>query len=222
MVDGKLPQVVLDCFQRLRASSNLDTPGLFRKVPNIVALQQLSDAYDRGHPISLSDWPDNCILASSLLKSYLRKMPTPLVPPDFYERIKRCPPITESEQDKAVRYLRRRFLPALEDNHPEGENAIQLLQEVIFLLKDVAARAGTCVPLKPVLQIKLRMPFYCRRSQPDGLAQPRHRPCAGLSEFSKSANGCGDVLRPAARKCEATVLAVGQQSQIQRRPAGQR
>lgn len=138
MEGDKLPLPVHQAIQLLRSSTNLQTVGLFRKVPSITLLDVCKNAYDCNIPINLSDWPDSTILAASIMKNFLRNMVHPVFPSAMYECIRKCPVM----EDEAVEYIRERLLPALEEEHPDGHRVIVLLEETLGLLKDVSKYQG--------------------------------------------------------------------------------
>ena len=173
MYENELPRIVQDCITNLRVSENLQRPGLFRKVPRLLYLDQLRDAYNRGHPIALSSWPDSAILSCSLLKLYLRSLPIPVVPSSLYDSIKRCP----QKGEEAVNYIREQLLPALADHHPEGECVNKLLRELMSLLHEISQISGTSsLTASPV---KAHFPFTFHRNKQDERLQFVNSHCSG-------------------------------------------
>ena len=145
--DGCLPQVVRDCLARLSRDTSLRVTGLFRKVPKMADLDVLRATYDRGHPVDLSEWPENVILAASLLKLYLRSLPTPLIPAFFYDRVRKCP----TDPEAAVRYMRDVFMPDLVEDHPDGEGVRLVFESLLRLLASIASRSGAFSPGLPAM-----------------------------------------------------------------------
>jgi hypothetical protein len=144
----QLPRPIQDGITFLCIQNNLQTSGLFRKVPNLAVLDVLRESYDTGYPITLQDWPEAEILAGSLIKTFLRLMVHPVFPAFMYERIRRCPRARADDSDddgddeRAVEYFKEVLLPALGEEHPDGEAVVYLLREVLRLLKDVAQSSG--------------------------------------------------------------------------------
>lgn len=173
MSDAHVPLVVANCMKELRRDDHLTTPGLFRKAPKHSLLNQLRDAYDRGHPVDIARWPDSTSLAASLLKLYLRSLPDPLVPPFLYDRLQAAP----VDPDGAVRWIRRRFIRDLSKGHPDGDKAVCLLKEVIKLLSEVAKSSGGWAVARQHTSIGTSAEDVCYhyRSQQDELAKPSHR-----------------------------------------------
>ncbi|KAK4696643.1 hypothetical protein P7C70_g8341, partial [Phenoliferia sp. Uapishka_3] len=66
-----LPRVVKDCIGVLMVEGP-SSIGIFRRSPSSAMVKQIQDAYDRGHPVTLSQYPDSAYVAASLLKLYLR------------------------------------------------------------------------------------------------------------------------------------------------------
>ncbi|GAA5847427.1 hypothetical protein JCM3766R1_002237 [Sporobolomyces carnicolor] len=79
-----LPQILDDCFRVLLAHGP-SSVGIFRRSPSASTVRILEQAYDRHHKISLESYPDSPHLAASLLKSFLRSLPDPILPRAFYE-----------------------------------------------------------------------------------------------------------------------------------------
>ncbi|OAV97012.1 hypothetical protein PTTG_00101 [Puccinia triticina 1-1 BBBD Race 1] len=89
--DG-IPQVIQDCANCIR-SSGMKFEGLFRRPPSLTTTQIIRDAYDRRQPVKMEDYADGPFLAASLIKLFLRELPQPIFPADFYSLFRACPPI---------------------------------------------------------------------------------------------------------------------------------
>lgn len=138
MSDGRLPLPIKQAIQHLRTGSNLQTVGLFRKVPSITTLEVCKEAYDSNLRVDLSQWPDSAILAGSIMKNYLRCLKYPIFPSALYDIIRKCP----NDADKAVGYIQETLLPRLEEEHPDGACVVILLEAVMRLLRDVSSFQG--------------------------------------------------------------------------------
>ncbi|KAG8968694.1 hypothetical protein FRC03_006441 [Tulasnella sp. 419] len=134
--NGGLPRVVRDCVEYLR-ECGMEVDGLFRRSPNSVLLRQAKEAYDRGHPVSLSSFADPHI-AAVLLKKFFRDLPEPIFHEDMYPIIRRCPIRPNGSSDLAtVTFIRDQILPALQTDAAEI-----LLSYVFHLLHDVSLRSS--------------------------------------------------------------------------------
>lgn len=127
-----------DCLKHLLLPASLATEGIFRRVPKMSHMNLLRKVYDLGIPVDLSEWPDSSILAASLLKLYLRSLPTPLLPNSMYQNTRRCP----MDKEPAVAYLQRDFLPILRSDHADGQRALALLMEVMQVLSAISKQSG--------------------------------------------------------------------------------
>lgn len=138
MPDGKLPLPIQQAIDHLHTSTNLQTVGLFRKVPSITILDVCKAAYDSNIPLKLSEWPDSAILAGSIIKNYLRCLKYPVFPSGLYEVIRKCP----ADEDNAVGYVEETLIPALKNEHPDGDCVVFLLGEILRLLREVSVYKG--------------------------------------------------------------------------------
>lgn len=88
-----------------------------------------------GHPVTLVQYPDSPYIASSLLKLFLRLLPSPIFPPSFYPLARLCPLPTSTEDPTA--YIRETILPLL------SPPALLLLRELTRVLNLIALEAKT-------------------------------------------------------------------------------
>lgn len=102
----------------------VSTIGLFRHSPSLTTLQHLRETYDRGHPVTLSAYPDCTTLATSLIKLFFRSLPSPIFPP-----------LIESYEISAS-LIRTQFLPLL------SPQAAFLLREFTALLRQISRRSN--------------------------------------------------------------------------------
>ncbi|KZT53923.1 RhoGAP-domain-containing protein [Calocera cornea HHB12733] len=130
-----IPRPLRDCADYIR-SDGLDIEGLFRRSPNSVLLRQAQDAYNRGHPVTLSSFGDPH-LAAVLFKIFFHELPEPLFPESTYNIIRRCPPASSDPNDTAaINYIRDEILPAL------SENGSYVLAYALHLLHDVSLHSA--------------------------------------------------------------------------------
>lgn len=134
--DLKLPKILQDCLDHIR--KNTHTPGLFRRVPKVAHLELVKEAYERGLPVQLEEWPDSAILASSLLKAYLRSLLHPIIPALFYEDIRKAP----LDEVACCGWLKESFLPQMESSHPDGKSILRLLRMILQLLHEISKQSG--------------------------------------------------------------------------------
>ncbi|KAF9643487.1 CDC42 rho GTPase-activating protein [Thelephora ganbajun] len=131
--DG-IPRVIKDSMQYLR-ETGLEEEGLFRRSPNLTLLNQVADAYDRGHVVSLDTFNDPN-LAAVLIKKFLRDLPTPIFPERTYPVIQRCPiPSDELGDGSVITYVRETILPELH------KCSYILLSHVLQLAHEVSIRS---------------------------------------------------------------------------------
>ncbi|KAI5480563.1 hypothetical protein MNV49_000259 [Pseudohyphozyma bogoriensis] len=141
-----LPVLVKDCVNVLRLEG-LDAIGVFRRSASAATVKQLQDAYDRGHPVTLLEYPDAAYLAASLLKLFLRSLPTPIFAPSLYPLIRSCPislppsatvfAPTAAPQAEAIQFIRTTLLPAF------SKPTLLVLQPILSLLHEISLRSET-------------------------------------------------------------------------------
>ncbi|KAG8907451.1 hypothetical protein FRB99_004246 [Tulasnella sp. 403] len=135
--NGGIPRVVKDCVEFVR-ECGMEVEGIFRRSPNSALLKQAKEAYDRGHPVSLSAFADPHI-AAVLLKKFFRDLPDPIFHEDMYPVVRKCPMPTSDSGDMAtIAYIREQILPALRTDAAEI-----LLSYVFHLLHDISIRSST-------------------------------------------------------------------------------
>ncbi|KAF9783417.1 Rho GTPase activation protein [Thelephora terrestris] len=130
---GGIPRVIKDSIQYLR-ETGLEEEGLFRRSPNLTLLNQVTDAYDRGHVVSLDTFNDPN-LAAVLIKKFLRDLPTPIFPEVTYAVIQRCPIPSDAGDVSTITYIRETILPEL------PRCSYILLSHVLQLAHEVSVRS---------------------------------------------------------------------------------
>lgn len=135
---NKLPRPIEEAIRFLRAGTNLNTVGLFRKVPRVTLLDLLHDTYSAGLLVNLEDWPEPAILAGSSIKLYLRQLRCPIFPRSVYAIIKAC----TKDLEESLAFIRGTIMPAVIEEHPDGELAVVFFRHVMALARDVSRRRG--------------------------------------------------------------------------------
>ncbi|KAJ2794890.1 hypothetical protein H4R20_006072, partial [Coemansia guatemalensis] len=132
-----LPAPVADALDYLYTHA-LEVQDLFRRAPATATLQQVRRQYEAaGHvSVAYATWGEHA--AAAVLKTYIRELPQPIVPPHYYELIRQMPdPQTQGEE--ASTYARDVVLPALAD-----PPCVSLLLAALFgLLRAVADHSET-------------------------------------------------------------------------------
>ncbi|KAG5437770.1 hypothetical protein PCANB_000483 [Pneumocystis canis] len=124
--ENGLPKVVKDICVYIRDEA-LAVEGLFRRSPSSVLLKQVREAYDRGNPVTLSEYGPH--LAAVLLKLYLRSLPEPLFTHNLYPLLKK---ISYQSSSSNILFIRNSLLPKL------STPAVMLLSSICSLLHDVS------------------------------------------------------------------------------------
>ncbi|KAF8312119.1 Rho GTPase activation protein [Clavulina sp. PMI_390] len=133
-----IPRAVKDCAEDIRARG-LEVEGLFRRSPSSTMLKHAGEAYNRGHPVSLSYFDDPNISAV-LLKKFFRDLPQPIFSESMYPLIQACPlPTTDASDRSCVDYIRNTIIPMVDSTSPP---ALIVLSYVIHLLHDVSLRSS--------------------------------------------------------------------------------
>ena len=66
----------------------VEEEGIFRISSGGIEKQTLRKLYDEGHPIDLESFSLHCV--AGVLKEYVREMPEPLIPTQFYQKFIDC------------------------------------------------------------------------------------------------------------------------------------
>lgn len=77
-----VPAIISDCINYLRTNS-LNEEGLFRLSGSSIKLTYYKEKYDSGATVNLNDVDDHNVVAM-LLKLYLRELPEPLFPFNYF------------------------------------------------------------------------------------------------------------------------------------------
>ncbi|QSL65026.1 hypothetical protein MERGE_002330 [Pneumocystis wakefieldiae] len=124
--ENGLPKVVKDICAYIREEA-LMVEGLFRRSPSSILLKQVREAYDRGNPVTLSQYGPH--LSAVLLKLYLRSLPEPLFTHNLYPLLRK---ISHQSSSKNILFIRNTLLPKL------STPSVILLANVCLLLHDVS------------------------------------------------------------------------------------
>lgn len=82
--EGKnIPYVVSRCIQEVEARG-MDFEGIYRKPGGASSMRQIQESFERGEELDIGDSVDICGV-TSVLKQYLRKLPTPIITPAIYD-----------------------------------------------------------------------------------------------------------------------------------------
>lgn len=83
---SQIPRVVIKCIQEVEIRG-MDVEGIYRKTGGSGLTKQLQEGFEKSEDYDISD-PDIDITAiTSALKQYFRKLPTPLLTFDVYDRV---------------------------------------------------------------------------------------------------------------------------------------
>lgn len=130
----KIPEVLELCAEFL-LKRGINEEGIFRLPGRSVLIKQMCDAFDRGEQPQI-DVPEMDVhTAASIFKGYLRDLPGPLVPVEFYEPVMRA--VTREMPVNRERALDR--LSQLMRNIPVAN--YNVLQFVCQFLRKVADRS---------------------------------------------------------------------------------
>ncbi|KAL8657451.1 MAG: hypothetical protein Q9226_001901 [Calogaya cf. arnoldii] len=91
-----VPSIVMRCIQEVEVRG-MEIEGIYRKSGGNSQIQQIKEGFERSNDYDISD-PDLDISAvTSTLKQYFRKLPTPLITYDVYDRLLNAiPPVPAS------------------------------------------------------------------------------------------------------------------------------
>jgi len=82
----RIPLIVTKCLEEVE-QRGLDTEGIYRKGGGASQMRMIQEAFDRGDDIDLEDPSIDICAVTSVLKQYFRKLPTPLVTYNVYDRM---------------------------------------------------------------------------------------------------------------------------------------
>ncbi|GAA5822150.1 hypothetical protein JCM5353_006248 [Sporobolomyces roseus] len=125
--DSQFPPLLEDSLSLLE-SQGPSSLGIFRRSPSASTVKILELAYSRSQAISLSTYPDAPYLSASLLKLFLRSLPSPILPPRIWETSKLCPPPNDPN---AVYYIREEILPLV------GGREIEVLKRLMRVCEGI-------------------------------------------------------------------------------------
>lgn len=102
----QIPCVVTRCIEEVELRG-MDMEGIYRKTGGNSQVKLIQEGFDKNENFDISD-PDLDITAvTSVLKQYFRKLPTPLLTYDVYDRILEINSITDTEEK--CEHLRKTF-----------------------------------------------------------------------------------------------------------------
>ncbi|KJZ79198.1 hypothetical protein HIM_01349 [Hirsutella minnesotensis 3608] len=126
----QIPTVVTRCIEEVELRG-MDQEGIYRKTGGNSQVNMIKDGFEKSESFDISD-PDLDITAvTSVLKQYFRRLPTPLLTFDVYERVLESNAIVD-ETDRCD-HLRKTFL-SMPQSHRD------CLEFLIFHLTRVAQR----------------------------------------------------------------------------------
>lgn len=126
----QIPSVVTRCIEEVELRG-MDIEGIYRKTGGNSQVKTIQEGFERDEDFDISDPVLDITAVTSVLKQYLRKLPTPLLTFDVYDRILESTSI-EDNRDRCL-HLRQTFslLP------PKHRDCLEFL---IFHLTRVAVR----------------------------------------------------------------------------------
>ncbi|KID92099.1 Rho GTPase-activating protein domain protein [Metarhizium guizhouense ARSEF 977] len=126
----QIPAVVTRCIEEVELRG-MDQEGIYRKTGGNSQVNMIKDGFDKNENFDISD-PDLDITAvTSVLKQYFRKLPTPLLTFDVYERVLESNAI--ADETERCSHLRKTFA-SMPESHGD------CLEFLMFHLNRVASR----------------------------------------------------------------------------------
>lgn len=125
-----IPSVVTRCIEEVELRG-MDMEGIYRKTGGNSQVRTLQEGFDKNDEFDISDPGLDITAVTSVLKQYFRKLPTPLLTYDVYERVLESNAIANEKE--RCQHLRATF-----NMLPERHR--QCLEFLMFHLARVAAR----------------------------------------------------------------------------------
>ncbi|KAL8382647.1 hypothetical protein RB595_006437 [Gaeumannomyces hyphopodioides] len=125
-----IPSVVTRCIEEVELRG-MDMEGIYRKTGGNSQVRTLQEGFDKNDEFDISDPGLDITAVTSVLKQYFRKLPTPLLTYDVYERVLESNAIPNEKE--RCQHLRATF-----NMLPERHR--QCLEFLMFHLARVAAR----------------------------------------------------------------------------------
>lgn len=125
-----IPSVVTRCIEEVELRG-MDMEGIYRKTGGNSQVRALQEGFDKNDDFDISDPSLDITAVTSVLKQYFRKLPTPLLTYDVYDRVLESNSITNTKE--RCEHLRMTF-NMLPTQHS------QCLEFLMFHLARVAAR----------------------------------------------------------------------------------
>ncbi|KAK7743199.1 Rho-type gtpase-activating protein [Cytospora paraplurivora] len=93
----QIPSVVTRCIEEVELRG-MDAEGIYRKSGGNSQVKMIQDGFDRMEDFDISDPSIDIASVTSVLKQYFRKLPTPLLTFDVYDRVLESASITDPEE----------------------------------------------------------------------------------------------------------------------------
>ncbi|KAL8637649.1 MAG: hypothetical protein Q9228_005101 [Teloschistes exilis] len=129
---SEVPSIVMRCIQEVEVRG-MEVEGIYRKSGGNSQVQQIKEGFERTNDYDLSD-PDLDINAvTSTLKQYFRKLPTPLITYDVYDKLlNSAPPVPPTELGAPLQRNPNHNL-----DPEQREHRVQLMRQAITALPPV-------------------------------------------------------------------------------------
>ncbi|KAF3937454.1 hypothetical protein ABW19_dt0209510 [Dactylella cylindrospora] len=108
----RIPLIITKCLEEVE-SRGLDYEGIYRKGGGASQVRMIQESFERGEEIDLEDPSVDITAVTSVLKQYFRKLPTPLITFQIYERMVDSVKITDIEKRKDMVKTLINELPSL-------------------------------------------------------------------------------------------------------------
>ncbi|ROT38656.1 rho-type GTPase-activating protein [Sodiomyces alkalinus F11] len=126
----QIPSVVTRCIEEVELRG-MDIEGIYRKTGGNSLVKMLQEGFDKNEDFDISDPELDITAVTSVLKQYFRRLPTPLLTFDVYDRVLES--IALADVDDRCDFLRKTF-----DDMPQQHS--DCLEFLMFHLARVAKR----------------------------------------------------------------------------------
>ncbi|OUM58310.1 hypothetical protein PIROE2DRAFT_48057, partial [Piromyces sp. E2] len=127
-----IPKVVSDAIEFL-LENGLEEEGLFRRSPSIHLIKTVKEAYNSGNPNITIQTLNSPHLAAVILKTFVRELPKPIFPSEFYPEFRKLN--YEMETSELAVKINENILDKISTNNR------LLFAEICRLLKEVNAHS---------------------------------------------------------------------------------